>query len=103
MDKNYRGLGWTDHALKRMADRKISQGDAWATWNRPDQSRRATIKGSWIYFKTFGNNKIEVVARKENGKWLILSVWSRTIWGRPKKAEPFLSFLWKRIMASIKK
>lgn len=103
MDKNYRGLVWTDHALKRLKERGIAQGDAWATWSRPAQSRHATIKGAWIYFRTFDKTKIEVVAKKEKGKWVVLSVWSRPLWGKPKKSESFLTFLFKRIWASISK
>ena len=32
MDRNFGGVVWTDHALRRLKQRGISQGDAWATW-----------------------------------------------------------------------
>jgi len=80
MDKNFGGVIWTNHALTRLRERGIKQGDAWATWRRPDQSRYAQDKGTWIYYKTYGNQKIEVVAKQnERKQWLILSVWSRTV------------------------
>lgn len=80
MDKNYQGLIWTDHAVARMYERGIKQGDAWATWRNPEQSRYAVNKGAWIYYKTYENVKIEVVAKQdENKKWIILSVWSKII------------------------
>ncbi len=98
MDPKFGGVIWTNHALNRMREREISQGDAWATWRKPDQSRYATAKGAWIYYRTFRNEKIEVVAKKnENGKWVILSVWSRPVYGKVGKTEPFLSFLIKKI------
>ena len=79
MDKNYGGVFWTNHVLARLSERGISQGDAWATWRRPDQSRYARQKGAWVYYRTFGNQKVEVVAKQnEKRQWLILSVWSRT-------------------------
>lgn len=83
MDKNFGGVIWTNHALERLRERGISQGDAWATWSRPDQSRKGSNqKGSWVYYKTYGDQRIEVVAKKnEEGKWLILSVWSRPVYG----------------------
>lgn len=81
MDNHFGGVIWTNHALERLRERGISQGDAWATWNRPDQSRPGSNqKGSWVYYKTYGGQKIEVVAKKnEEGKWIILSVWSRLV------------------------
>lgn len=84
MDKNYKNLIWTNHALERMKQRGISQGDAWATWNRADQTRKGRDKGVWVYYKTYPSvssgraQKIEVVAKQNQKKeWLILSVWSR--------------------------
>jgi len=92
MDKNFGGVIWTNHALGRLKERGIKQGDAWATWKRPDQSRYAASKGAWVYYRTFGNQKIEVVAKhlpagkagNERKEWVILSVWStQSVPGRP--------------------
>lgn len=78
MDNKYGGVIWTNHAIKRLNERGISQGDAWATWSRPEQSRYASAKGAWIYYRTYGNQRIEVVAKKnDRGEWIILSVWSK--------------------------
>lgn len=78
MDRNFGGVIWTNHALERLRDRGIKQGDAWATWRNPDQSRYGSEKGTWVYYKTYGDQKIEVVAKQnERKEWLILSVWSR--------------------------
>ncbi len=86
MNNRYKGLIWTKHALSRMHERGIKQGDAWVTWRRPDKSRHSKAKGSWIYYKTYGNQRIEVVAKKnEKKEWIILSVWSKTVF--EKKAS----------------
>lgn len=78
MDRNFEGVVWTNHALTRLRERGIKQGDAWAAFKRPDQSRYATSQGAWVYYKTYRGEKIEVVAKKnERGEWIILSVWSR--------------------------
>lgn len=79
MKKDYGGVAWTNHAIDRMRERGIKQGDAWATFNRPHSSKKASTKGAYIYYKTFGDTKIEVVAKKENGKWIIVSVWSKRL------------------------
>lgn len=83
MDRNYGGVIWTNHALQRLKERGIRQSEAWATWKKPDQSRYAESKGAWIYYKTYGNYRLEVVAKQnERKEWLILSVWGKPIYGR---------------------
>lgn len=97
MQNHYKGVIFTNHALQRLKERGISQGDAWATWNRPEQSRYAKSQGSWVYYRTYDSQKIEVVAKKnEKGEWLILSVWSRPVYGN-KQPESFWKFIWKKI------
>jgi len=77
-----------------MKERGISQGDAWATFNRPDTSKYAKSKNSYVYYRTWGREKIEVVAKKtEKGEWLVLSVWSKPVPSQKseisKKKSPF--------------
>lgn len=85
--RKYRELIFTNHALQRLKERGISQGDAWATFQRPDQSRYAKARGAWVYFKTFGSTKIEVVAKKnERKEWVVLSVWSKPVYREPKES-----------------
>jgi hypothetical protein len=98
MERNFGGVIWTDHALKRLKERSISQGDAWATFRRPEQSKYAKAKGAWVYYKTYGNQKIEVVAKQnEKKEWIILSVWSRQVFKKTKKSDSLLKLLWRRI------
>lgn len=90
MDRNYGGLIWTNHALERLNQRDIKQGDAWATWNRPDQSRpgSGSQQGAWVYYRTWGDQKIEVVAKQdENKKWIIISVWADKIYVNSNKVS----------------
>lgn len=115
MDRNFGGVIWTNHALERLRERNIKQGDAWATFNRPDQSRYAATKGAWIYYKTYGNEKIEVVAKQNDlpaGKagrkqWIILTVWSRPVYGDhtfPKqktKKDAVKAPLWLRALRKL--
>ena len=80
MDNHFGGVIWTNHALGRLRERGIKQGDAWATWNRPESSKKGTAPGTFVYFRNYGGTQIEVVAKKnEKGEWLILSVWSRPV------------------------
>lgn len=98
MDRHFGGVIWTNHALARLNQRQISQSDAWATWKRPDNSRFAARKDAWIYYRTFGSQKIEVLAKKnEQRQWVVLSVWSRSV-QKPKKAPPSL---WQQLFNRI--
>ena len=102
MDRNFGGLIWTNHALSRMSARKISQSDAWATWRNPQKSRKAHIPGAWVYYRTYGSETIEVVAKQnEKKEWLILSVWSRKNDVRGIGNEKHESF-WKLILRQIR-
>ena len=103
MNKDFGGVIWTNHALQKLKERGIKQGDAWATWRRPDQSRFANNKEAWIYNKTWGDTKIEVVAKKnEKGQWIILSVWSKKVNDKQKKEEEQKKdSIWKKILWAI--
>jgi hypothetical protein len=99
MNKNFGGIIWTNHSLEKLRERKIKQGDAWAAWKNPEQSRKAKIPGAWIYYRTYGNKRIEVVAKQnEKKEWIILSVWSRPVYGKEKKKKSFIRFLISKIL-----
>lgn len=97
MDRNFGGVIWTNHALSRLRERGIKQGDAWAVWRNPDQSKYAKAKDAWIYYKIYGSQRIEVVAKQnEKKQWIILSVWSQPVY-RDVKA-PQKSSIWKNLV-----
>jgi len=84
---HYQGTIWTKHALERLAERNIKQGDAWAAWRHPDSSRYSKSRGGWVYLRRWGREEIEVVAKQnENKEWLILSVWAKTL--PPQTSQP---------------
>lgn len=112
MEKNFKGVIWTKHALERMRGRGIKQGDAWAAFRRSDKSERAKIKGAWVYYKTWGDQRIEVVAKPparraygpEGKKWVILSVWSRPVYGKKStKVEPLWQLISNKLFRREKK
>jgi len=102
MDNHFGGVIWTNHALRRMNDRKISQSDAWTAWRNPQQTRKAKIPGAWVYYRTYDSERVEVVAKQnEKKEWIILSVWSRFVNERhPKndKPEPIWKLMLKQIL-----
>ena len=98
MDRNFGGIIWTNHALDRLKERDIKQGDAWATWRNPQQSRKGSVSGSWVYYRNWGGTQIEVVAKKnEKNEWLILSVWSRPVHENLQKTYS----LWKLLVKKL--
>jgi len=98
MDKHYGNIIWTNHALQRMRERGVAQGDAWATWRNPDRSRYEDE--TWVYTKRINSKNVEVVAKKnEKGEWIILSVWSKPVNSRytSKRKESFFIKLLRKI------
>jgi hypothetical protein len=98
MDNHFGGVIWTNHALDRLRERGIKQGDAWATWRNPQASKKGSIAGSWIYYRDYGDTQIEVVAKQsEKRQWIIISVWSRPVIknGNPPKS------LWKTLVNKL--
>ncbi len=80
MNREYNGLIFTNHALERMRQRQIKQGDVFATFKRADLSRKASTKGAYVYYKRWGNRLVEVVAKKNNqAEWVVLSVWDKNV------------------------
>ena len=103
MDRNFGGVIWTNHALDRLRERGIKQGDAWATWNRPEQSRKGD-SGNWVYYRNWGGTQIEVVAKEDldrsgRKQWIILSVWSRPVYLKEKPAQK--SSFWKNLVKLV--
>lgn len=96
MNNHFGGVIWTNHALDRLQERGIKQGDAWATWNRPEQSRKG-VSESWVYYRNWGGTQIEVVAKQnEKKEWIILSVWSRPVYEQVKSSQK--SSFWERFL-----
>lgn len=98
MDNHFGGVIWTNHALQRLSERGISQGDAWATFSHPGESRYAQAKGAWVFYRDYGHDRIEVVAtQNEKKEWVILSVWSRYIHSSGQRKYVSYGFLEKAV------
>jgi len=105
MDNHFGGVIWTNHALDRLRKRGIKQGDAWATWRNPEQSKKGTVAGSWVYYRNYSGTQIEVVAKQNDlpagrqgrREWIILSVWSRPVLDNYKKPK----FLWSLLIRKL--
>lgn len=86
MNQKYGGVIWTNHAIDRLKERGIKQGEALAAFKHPQKSRYAATRGAWVYNRTSKQEKIEVVAKKNDQKeWVILSVWSRPDYVRQRE------------------
>ncbi|PIV01887.1 hypothetical protein COS54_00240 [Candidatus Shapirobacteria bacterium CG03_land_8_20_14_0_80_39_12] len=80
MGFKYGNAIWTDHALQRLKERGLKIEVALAAFNSPQESRPGNIPGSTVYYRTWENDRVEVVGKQnEKGEWIILSVWSRKV------------------------
>lgn len=99
MQTYYDNAIFTNHAIQRLQERGITQSDAWYAFQHPDGQVRGNTIGSTKFFKNYGNQRIEVVAKlNEKKEWVILSCWSRvmgtgkSIFPR-KKENPIWSYI----------
>jgi len=97
MGEIYKGVIWTDHALSRMKGRGIPIDHALVTLNSPQESRRGSTPGAWVYYRIWGDDRIEVVAKEnERREWVVLSVWSKKV-DTIKSPEPWWKYLFRQI------
>ena len=78
MKNEFMGVIFTNHAINRLYNRNIDQYDAWYTLKNPEGIVDGTTLGSKKFYRHFGEQKIEVIAKKnEHDEWVILSCWAR--------------------------
>jgi hypothetical protein len=99
MQTYYGNAIFTNHAIQRLQERGITQSDAWYAFQHPDGQMNGNTPGSIKYYKNFGEQRIEVVAKlNEKKEWIILSCWSKIIGNGQsvfpqKKENPIWNFL----------
>ncbi|PIU02255.1 hypothetical protein COT66_01300 [Candidatus Shapirobacteria bacterium CG09_land_8_20_14_0_10_49_15] len=78
MKTRYLKLIFTHHAINRLYNRGLSQADVWEVFQHPDGQKPGIVLGSIKFYKNYGSQRLEVVAKKnERGEWVVLSCWSR--------------------------
>ena len=88
MNPQYGGVIWTNHALQRLYERRITQSDAWYSFQHPDGQLPGRAPGSKRFFKNYGRQRIEIIAtQNEKREWVILSCWSKLM-GTGKSVFP---------------
>lgn len=80
MKTYYGGAIFTNHAIERLYERRITQSDAWYAFQHPDGQLPGNTPDSIKYYKDYGAQRIEVVAKlNEKREWIILSCWSKLV------------------------
>jgi hypothetical protein len=80
MENQFMGIIFTNHALERLRQRRITQSDAWYTLRHSDNQEKGKSPGSWKFFKGYGQQRIEIIAKQnEKKQWVVLSCWSKLI------------------------
>lgn len=100
MNRRYKELIFTNHAIERAHQRNVALSAAWATWRHPDSSEYAETKGAWIKKRSWRDRTIEVVVKQnERKEWIVISVWANDI--PTKQNTPLImkiiTWLWKKI------
>lgn len=108
----YQGLIFTNHALERMRERRITNQDIWETYNFPDfqaEKKNDSVERS----KKFGKREISIIFKhNEKNEVVIVSCWmdpplpgspdarEKQWWQRYKKAG-FWGKLWLTLLKQI--
>lgn len=92
MQREYKQIIFTDHALERLELRRITQAMVAQTIAAPDKTEQEP-DGDTEFIKTIQGRKVHVIAyrRPDNQKWLVKSTWVRG------EADPLLGKLWQFI------
>ncbi|MFH2118225.1 MAG: DUF4258 domain-containing protein [Candidatus Paceibacterota bacterium] len=94
MNRTYKNLVFTKHALTRLADRSITQDAIYQVIATPDQSSKQQANTKFI--RTINNRLIHVVASPiKNHRWLIISVWVRG-------EEDRVPFMWRLLTLPLR-
>lgn len=99
MQNKYLNLIFTNHAITRLYNRGISQEKAYEVFTHPDGQIPGKTPGSVKFYKSYGPQRIELIAKKNNkNEWIVLSSWVKI---KEKSfyrhQEPFL----ERIIGSL--
>ncbi|PIR61803.1 MAG: hypothetical protein COU66_01835 [Candidatus Pacebacteria bacterium CG10_big_fil_rev_8_21_14_0_10_44_11] len=103
MQKNYKSLVFTDHALDRLGLRLVTQEMVYQVVTT-FQTKYA-VDQSTKFVKTIKQRKLQVVANylKKEDKWLIISVWVRGEEDQPSIFWKIISFPFWLVWQALKK
>lgn len=77
LSQHYGNTIWTNHALERLAERRMPQSIAYQAFSNPDKSERGKKADTWEYTKTIRGHLITIIAKQnESSEWIILSCWA---------------------------
>lgn len=70
-------LIFTNHALKRMEERKMVKQMAIDAFNNPDHTKTGKQAGTTEYIKKIADKTVTVIAKQnEKQQWVVLSAWT---------------------------
>lgn len=70
------GIIWTNHAMDRLAQRRMPQDMAYETFKNPDSSSPGKQSHTTEFTKRYGPSLVTVIAtQNEKKEWIILSCW----------------------------
>lgn len=96
MDRYFGNVIWTNHILKRMKERGLSQQDVLWVFEHPDRTIAASSSGAYRFFRDYHGTRVEIVAKKgDDGRWILMSCWTKSFVGKARHPVGKWSFLWR--------
>lgn len=72
---HYFNLIFTNHALQRLSERRLSKELAWETFNKSDGNYK-TDSGATAFYKKYDDFKTTIICKKnEKNEWVVISFW----------------------------
>ncbi len=69
-------LIFTNHALDRLAERRMSRDMVITTFSKPDETKRGKKDGTTEFIKHFDKSLVTLIAtQNEHKEWIALSCW----------------------------
>lgn len=107
----YQGLIFTNHAIRQMKNRGLSQDMAALVFKHADRSFKGKTKNAFVYQKRFEDSRVTVIAKQnERNEWVVLSAWiDPPIPGSPdaKEKEQYKKYqkasFWGKLWLTLKK
>jgi len=103
MNRTYGGYIWTDHVFDRMRQRGVSQRKVYETIHHPDVSTEGSDPRSLKYQKFFGDELVEAIVKRDEGKIIVVSCWakeSRRFSERVPLWERGLRWIWNKLRSN---
>ncbi len=94
---------WTTHLKERARQRGIDPGLVDRAIRFPDKVERSSTTNSSKHIKVIGKQQIVAAVKRDQGNWVVTSVWQKPYYGHTLYKKPLLERLVYRLVLWFEK